>query len=272
MQPPDRYSQPCSSWSVATVPVPDWWNYPRTCPAGHAWGPGRVLVGWTPCNCPPALAAQPKGAGHLTVRCDSPGCTARWYKPRHESGADSLARFGRSSSAPPATNRHRPWRLSCPAFVVARYRAERGRRYCDSLARPAAFSLTARAGRLPDGAFQEVIAGPADELPVLHYCQYAGPVLAPAAYAAEGHRPRSHLVQPHRPCRLDLRGPAGPLHHPVRIHRLASSVMARYALSRRKEHPRRRPTRPSGVPRLGGRRAGYVLESSRKSRASGTEW
>jgi len=33
----------CSSNGVSTVPVPEWWSYPRHCQYGHAWGPGRAI-------------------------------------------------------------------------------------------------------------------------------------------------------------------------------------------------------------------------------------
>lgn len=37
---------------------------PLSCPAGHVLGPGRVLVGWYPCQCSGA-----RGGGHRTWRC-----------------------------------------------------------------------------------------------------------------------------------------------------------------------------------------------------------
>lgn len=69
---------------VAEVWRPKWWKYP-TDPAGRPWGPGRVVVGWTPCDCAAALgeAAACRGQGHLRVNCRTDGCTATWYKPRH---------------------------------------------------------------------------------------------------------------------------------------------------------------------------------------------
>jgi len=51
--------------------LPEWWCFPVRCQAGHAWGPGRVIVSWSPCDCPPAVARQPKGPGHRTVRCNA---------------------------------------------------------------------------------------------------------------------------------------------------------------------------------------------------------
>jgi hypothetical protein len=55
---------------------PDWWCYPQRCSNGHEWGPGLIVVSWSPCDCPPAVAASGGGAaGHLAVYCAaSPGC------------------------------------------------------------------------------------------------------------------------------------------------------------------------------------------------------
>jgi len=63
---------------------PAWWPYPDHCQAGHPWGPGRVIVGWSPCDCPGALTLP--GRGHLVVRCRTTGCTSAWYQPRHGQG------------------------------------------------------------------------------------------------------------------------------------------------------------------------------------------
>ncbi|HXW45403.1 MAG TPA: hypothetical protein VEL03_11485 [Streptosporangiaceae bacterium] len=67
---------------MSAIVRPDWWCYPRQCPAGHPWAPGRVTVGWMPCDCPAALATE--GLGHLWVRCRADGCPAIWYQPPHE--------------------------------------------------------------------------------------------------------------------------------------------------------------------------------------------
>src|SRR5258707_3853810 len=69
---------------MGDVRRPDWWAYPTECQHGHPWGPGRVLVGWSPCDCAPARAERPRGPGHLTVLCRTEGCTSVWYKPRHD--------------------------------------------------------------------------------------------------------------------------------------------------------------------------------------------
>ena len=61
--------------------LPAWWAYPTWCPYGHEWGPGLVTVGWMPCECPEAQAAN---TGHLWVRCQAElGCTSIWYRPAH---------------------------------------------------------------------------------------------------------------------------------------------------------------------------------------------
>jgi hypothetical protein len=61
--------------------LPARWEWPEQCQAGHPWGPGRVIVGWQPCQCAAALAEP--GKGHQVVCCHEPGCTSAWYKPRH---------------------------------------------------------------------------------------------------------------------------------------------------------------------------------------------
>ena len=69
------------------VQRPHWWSryYPECCANGHEWGPGKIIVGWVLCDCPPALAAQTAGpAGHVAVYCATPDCRSAWYKPRHE--------------------------------------------------------------------------------------------------------------------------------------------------------------------------------------------
>ena len=69
------------------VQRPNWWCYPERCANGHEWGPGRIIVGWMPCDCPPARAEREHGPGHMVVYCDAaPGCRSAWYRPRHEPG------------------------------------------------------------------------------------------------------------------------------------------------------------------------------------------
>jgi hypothetical protein len=64
--------------------LPAWWAYPERCENGHEWGPGKVAVSWSPCQCRPAREAQPRGSGHLTVECRTPGCRSVWYQPEHD--------------------------------------------------------------------------------------------------------------------------------------------------------------------------------------------
>jgi hypothetical protein len=69
------------------VKRPDWWSryYPERCSNGHEWGPGKIIVSWMLCDCPPAQAAQTAGpAGHVAVQCAIPHCQSVWYKPRHD--------------------------------------------------------------------------------------------------------------------------------------------------------------------------------------------
>ena len=74
-------SKMCSTELMSEVTRPDWWSFPLQCPAGHQWGPGRVIVSWSPCDCPGALSHP--GKGHQCVRCGTRGCTAAWYTPKH---------------------------------------------------------------------------------------------------------------------------------------------------------------------------------------------
>jgi hypothetical protein len=67
---------------------PAWWSYPTHCHHGHDWGPGLVTVGWMPCECPEAQAAE---LGHLWVRCHAePGCTSIWYRRQHNPGSGAV--------------------------------------------------------------------------------------------------------------------------------------------------------------------------------------
>jgi len=78
---------------MSSVVRPDWWCYPLQCPAGHPWAPGRITVGWMPCDCRNAQANNV--LGHLWVRCRAEGCTAIWYRPRHRPDGHGLAEFAR---------------------------------------------------------------------------------------------------------------------------------------------------------------------------------
>src|SRR5262249_29961570 len=79
----------CSTTRVSAVVRPEWWSYPVECAAGHPWAPGRVTVGWMPCDCPNSRA---NGVlGHLWVRCRADGCSSIWYRPRHQRARLGLA-------------------------------------------------------------------------------------------------------------------------------------------------------------------------------------
>lgn len=76
---------------MADSPLPDWWTYPKYCGQSHRWGPGRVIVSWTPCQCRPAREAQAKGSGHRLVECRTPGCGWVDYEPLHDESTAGLA-------------------------------------------------------------------------------------------------------------------------------------------------------------------------------------
>ena len=80
------------------VQRPDWWQYPHHCQHGHEWGPGRVIVGWMPCDCPGAMTEP--GRGHLWVRCRADGCPAIWYQPAHGFPADPQPPVGADKDLP----------------------------------------------------------------------------------------------------------------------------------------------------------------------------
>src|ERR1700722_10945701 len=82
---------------MSTLQRPKWWSYPEHCQAGHPWGPGRVIVGWMPCDCP--AAAREPGHGHLWVRCRAEGCREIWYRPRHTPLAGARSGQGRAAAA-----------------------------------------------------------------------------------------------------------------------------------------------------------------------------
>ena len=74
--------------TVGMTARPAWWSYPTSCAQGHEWGPGRVIVGWMPCDCPGAITAS--GMGHLWVRCHAAeGCSSIWYDPPHSPNQES---------------------------------------------------------------------------------------------------------------------------------------------------------------------------------------
>ena len=69
------------------VKRPWWWSYPVECGNGHIWAPGKVNVSWEPCQCRPAREAQPRGSGHRTIACRTPGCDYVAYEPQHDEAA-----------------------------------------------------------------------------------------------------------------------------------------------------------------------------------------
>ena len=82
-------SNVCSTLWMSSIWRPDWWCYPLECAQGHPWGPGRVTVGWMPCDCESALAGNQ--LGHLWVRCRTNGCPSIWYRPRHSKQSSAAA-------------------------------------------------------------------------------------------------------------------------------------------------------------------------------------
>lgn len=93
--------------------LPWWWTYPTKCGNGHAWGPGKVIVSWLPCQCGPARAAQPRGSGHRTISCRVPGCRYACYDPPHQSEPGQGNAAGQEDSGlTPGTKRRRPCALS----------------------------------------------------------------------------------------------------------------------------------------------------------------
>jgi hypothetical protein len=77
---------------------PSWWSYPSKCSRGHEWGPGKVIVSWTPCDCQPAKDSGQ--LGHQTVSCQEPGCRCRWYRPRHDPATASPFAYPRRGLCP----------------------------------------------------------------------------------------------------------------------------------------------------------------------------
>lgn len=58
------------------------------CPYGHPLVPGRILVGWAPCQCASALAGL-RGRGHRTTQClacADRNITSVRYEPEHLGG------------------------------------------------------------------------------------------------------------------------------------------------------------------------------------------
>jgi hypothetical protein len=73
------------NWALdpAARPTGDYRVGPALCPYGHRLGPGQVLRGWDPCQCPPAMGNH---RGHHTVRCETCAAhqiTSVCYFPPH---------------------------------------------------------------------------------------------------------------------------------------------------------------------------------------------
>jgi hypothetical protein len=105
---------------------PDWWSYPLTCSAGHRWAPGRVIVGWMPCDCPGAM--REPGRGHLWVRCRAAGCDGIWYRPEHSAPEDSAPEDSarEDSAQEDSTQEHSTQEHSAPAELPRRRPARAG--------------------------------------------------------------------------------------------------------------------------------------------------
>ncbi len=52
----------------ALITTPLFEHKPDRCPSGHDLGPGRMLIGWSPCACTPALEADERGQGEQSSR------------------------------------------------------------------------------------------------------------------------------------------------------------------------------------------------------------
>ncbi|MCP2334752.1 hypothetical protein [Actinomadura rupiterrae] len=71
-------------------------HVPFLCPRGHRLGPGRVIVGWSPCGCPPVLERGRGLRGHRTylcLTCKDEHVTTMCYLPHHIPPADTPYRW-----------------------------------------------------------------------------------------------------------------------------------------------------------------------------------
>ena len=62
-QPEDHdhnYAEPAATAAISCLPG-SLWCYPLECEHGHPWAPGRIIVAWMPCDCPPAAAERERG-------------------------------------------------------------------------------------------------------------------------------------------------------------------------------------------------------------------
>lgn len=56
---------------------------PVNCPYGHELGPEWTLVGWSPCQCPPALTNHRGHRTYQCLRCRESDRTSVCYRPYH---------------------------------------------------------------------------------------------------------------------------------------------------------------------------------------------
>lgn len=70
---------------MSCMPVSLFDYLPEYCPYDHLLGAGRVVRGWQPCGCRPALAGR-AGRGHLWIKCracEEHGHRTLYYEPPH---------------------------------------------------------------------------------------------------------------------------------------------------------------------------------------------
>ncbi|WP_018658240.1 hypothetical protein [Actinomadura flavalba] len=69
---------------------------PSACPYGHRLEPGRVLVGWSPCVCPPCANRARGRRGHRTylcLACKDEHVTTVCYRPHHVPACEPTHRW-----------------------------------------------------------------------------------------------------------------------------------------------------------------------------------
>ena len=87
------------------VGLPKWWNYPTHCGSGHAWGPGRVIVSWLPCQGDPrprGTAARERPPDHSLPRARVP---VRQLRAAPRSGFGALIYCYPATDDQPAASR-----------------------------------------------------------------------------------------------------------------------------------------------------------------------
>ncbi|MGP4022306.1 hypothetical protein [Actinomadura sp. 3N407] len=71
-------------------------HVPFLCPAGHRLAAGRVIVGWSPCVCPPCDGRGRGLRGHRTylcLDCKDEHVTTKCYLPHHVPAEDAAYRW-----------------------------------------------------------------------------------------------------------------------------------------------------------------------------------